>query len=120
MDDTILMPELDKAIMVIKNYVEILEKKVIELGTENKDLKIENHDLHNELALNKKKLEVLSTQATDSYLQESDKKKEGFGGYYQNQPEWSGGFRKREEKADAEAEKKSLRERWTNMRIEEL
>ncbi len=120
MDDTILMPELDKAIVVIKNYVEILEKKVIELGTENKDLKIENHDLHNELALNKKKLEVLSTQATDSYLQESDEKKEGFGGYYQDQSEWSGGFRKREEKADAEAEKESLRERWTNMRIEEL
>jgi len=109
MDDTILMPELDKAIVVIKNYVEILEKKVIELGTENKDLKIENHDLHNELALNKKKLEVLSND-----------KKEGFSGYYTDQPEWSGGFRKREEKADAEAEKESLRERWTNMRIEEL
>ena len=109
MDDTILMPELDKAIMVIKNYVEILEKKVIELGTENKDLKIENHDLYNELALNKKKLEVLSND-----------KKEGFSGYYTDQPEWSGGFRKRVEKADAEAEKESLRERWTNMRIEEL
>jgi len=109
MDDTILMPELDKAIMVIKNYVEILERKVIELGTENKDLKIENHDLYNELALNKKKLEVLSND-----------KKEGFSGYYTDQPEWSGGFRKRVEKADVEAEKESLRERWTNMRIEEL
>ncbi len=72
MDDSILMPELDKAILVIKNYVEILEKKVIELGTENKDLKIQNHDAYNELALIKKKLEVLSTQATDSYLRESD------------------------------------------------
>ena len=120
MDDTVFMPELDKALVVIKNYVEILEKKVVELGTENKSLRIDNHDLHNELALNKKKLEVLSIQATDSYLQESDEKKEGFSGYYQDQPEWSGGFRKRVEKADDESEKESLRERWTNMRIKEL
>jgi len=120
MDDTILMPELDKAIVVIKNYVEILEKKVIELGTENKDLKIQNHDAYNELALIKKKLEALSIQTTDSYLQESDKKKEGFGGYYQEQPEWSGGFRKREEKADEEAKKEALIKHWTNKRIGEL
>lgn len=120
MDDAVLMPELDKAIVVIKNYVEILERKVVELGTENKDLKIENHDLYNELTLNKKKMEVLSKQATDSYLKESDEKKEGFGGYYTEQPEWSGGFRKRVEMADTEAEKEALRARWTNMRIEEL
>ena len=65
-------------------------------------------------------MEVLSKQATDSYLKESDEKKEGFSGYYQDHPEWSGGFRKRVEKADDEAEKESLRERWTNMRIGEL
>ncbi len=120
MDDSILMPELDKAMVVIKNYVEILENKVVELGTENKDLKIQLHDLHNELALNKKKLEVLSTQATDSYLQKSDEKKEGFSGYYTEQPEWSGGFRKRVETADAEAEKEALIQAWTNKRIGEL
>jgi len=109
MDDTVLVPEVDKAILVIRNYVEILEKKVIELGTENKDLKIDNHDLHNELALNKKKLEVFSND-----------KKEGFSGYYTDQPEWSGGFRKRVEKAEVESEKEALKERWTNMRIKEL
>ena len=109
MDDTVLVPEVDKAILVIRNYVEILEKKVIELGTENKDLKIYNHDLHNELTLNKKKLEVLSND-----------KKEGFSGYYTDQPEWSGGFRKRVEKAEVESEKEALKERWTNMRIKEL
>ncbi len=106
MDDTILMPELDKAIVVIKNYVEILEKKVIELGTENKDLKIQNHDAYNELALVKKKLESLSNQ-----------KGEGFSGYYTEQPEWSGGFIKRVEKADKEAEKEALIKHWTNKRI---
>ena len=109
MDDTVLVPEVDKAILGIRNYVEILEKKVIELGTENKDLKIDNHDLHNELTLNKKKLEVLSND-----------KKEGFSGYYTDQPEWSGGFRKRVEKAEVESEKEALKERWTNMRIKEL
>ena len=109
MDDTVLVPEVDKAILVIRNYVEILEKKVIELGTENKDLKIDNHDLHNELTLNKKKLEVLSND-----------RKEGFSGYYTDQPEWSGGFRKRVEKAEVESEKEALKERWTNMRIKEL
>ena len=109
MDDTVLMPELDKAIVVIKNYVEILEKKVIELGTENKDLKIENHTLYNELTLNKKKMEVLSNE-----------KGEGFSGYYTDQPEWSGGFRKRVEKADSEAEKEALIKHWTNKRIKDL
>ena len=49
MDDSILMPEMDKAMLVIRNYVEILENKVVELGTENKDLKVELHDLHNEI-----------------------------------------------------------------------
>jgi DNA integrity scanning protein DisA with diadenylate cyclase activity len=100
MDDTVFMPELDKAIVVIKNYVEILEKKVVELGTENKDLKIQLHDLHNQISV--------------------EKKREGFSGYYIEQPEWSSGFRKRVEKADVEAEKESSRERWTNMRIKEL
>ena len=49
MDDTIFIPELDKAIRVIKNYTEILEKKVFDLGNENKELKIKIHDLHNEI-----------------------------------------------------------------------
>ena len=100
MDDTVLVPEVDQAIIVIRNYVEILEKKVIELGTENKDLKIQIHTLHNQISV--------------------EKKREGFSGYYTEQPEWSGGFKKRVETADAEAEKEALKERWTNMRIAEL
>ena len=115
MDDTIFIPELDKAIRVIKNYTEILEKKVIDLGNENKELKIEIHDLHNELRMSK----------TGSYLVEHA---EDLGGHYKDGGEgFSGGFLKRVKKAEEEREQaaknkeiEEMRKRWVNMRIDEL
>ncbi len=94
MDDSILMPEMDKAMLVIRNYVEILENKVVELGTENKDLKVELHNLHNEIELLKKELE-----------------KKSFSGYYKDIPEWSGGFLKRVEKSEDER-RKAFNQSW--------
>ena len=104
MDDAVLVPEVDKALVVIRNYVEILEKKVIELGTENKDLKIRLHDLH-------------------AQIRPSDERT-GMHGYYEDGPPWSGGFIRREtsaiEERDQKREKEKMLERWTNMRIENL
>tara|TARA_Y100000310_G_scaffold321048_1_gene378158 strand:- start:771 stop:1250 length:480 start_codon:yes stop_codon:yes gene_type:complete len=80
MDDSILMPEMDKAMLVIRNYVEILENKVVELGTENKDLKVELHDLHNEIGLLKKEPEKSHTpirnQSSQQYGLELNRRKE--------------------------------------------
>ena len=115
MDDTIFIPELDKAIRVIKDYTEILEKKVVDLGNENKELKIEIHDLHNELRMSK----------NGSYLVEHA---EDLGGHYKDGGEgFSGGFLKRVKKDEEEREQAAknkeigeMRKRWVNMRIDEL
>ena len=97
MDDlSVFAPELDKAITEIRNYVEILEKKIVELGTENKELKIRLHDLH-------------------SQIRPSDERK-GMHGYYEDGPPWDSPI----ERKDHKREKEKLKERWTNMRIGEL
>lgn len=118
MDDTIFIPELDKAIRVIKDYTEILEKKVVDLGKENQELKIEIHDLHNELRMSK-------NGSGESYPVEHA---EDLGGHYKDGGEgFSGGFLKRVKKAEEEREQaaknkeiEEMRKRWVNMRIDEL
>ena len=118
MDDTIFIPELDKAIRVIKDYTEILEKKILELGNENKELKIQIHDLHNEIKMSK-------NGSGESYPVEHA---EDLGGHYKDGGEgFSGGFLKRVKKAEEEREQaaknreiEEMRKRWVNMRIDEL
>ena len=113
MDDSIFIPELDKAIRVIRDYTEILEKKILDLGNENKELKIKIHDLHNEIKMSKNG--------------SGDVKGVGGGYYKDGGEEFSGGFLKRVKKAEEEREQiaknkeiEEMRKRWVNMRIDEL
>ena len=118
MDDTIFIPELNKAIMVIKSYAEILEKKILELGNENKELKIQIHDLHNEIKMSK-------NGSGESYPVEHAEDLES---HYKDGGEgFSGGFLKRVKQAEEEREQaaknreiEEMRKRWVNMRIDEL
>ena len=118
MDDSIFIPELDKAIRVIKNYTEILEKKVIDLGNENKELKIKIHDLHNEIKMSK-------NGSGGTYSAEYAEELSGH--YKDGGEEFSSGFLKRVKKAEEEREQiaknkeiEEMRRRWVNMRIDDL
>ena len=58
--DTAVVMKLDKSILMAKNYIEILENKVVELGTENQELK-------------RRLREELSTQASADTQMETEK-----------------------------------------------